>query len=66
MRTGYQNQRKNGRRQALTVLTLAYTLGALTAESSFAEMSDSTVLQATAKRTIVEGTYQLSPTGYTV
>jgi hypothetical protein len=60
MQTGYQNQRKNGRRQVLTVLMLACSLGASIVESSFAEMSDSTVLRV-AKRTIVEGTYQLSP-----
>jgi len=61
MQTGYQNQRKNGRQQVLTALMVACSLGASTAESPFAEMSDSTVLQATTKRTIVERTYQLSP-----
>lgn len=54
MQTGYQNQRKNGRQQVLTALMVACSLGASTAESPFAEMSDSTVLQATTMRTIVE------------
>lgn len=60
MQTDYQNQREDCRRRILAVVMLAYSLGAATAGTSLADMSDSAVLRAT-KRTIVEGTSQLSP-----
>lgn len=60
MQISYQNQREDCRRRILAVVTLAYSLGAATAGTSLADMSDSAVLRAT-KRTIVEGTSQLSP-----
>lgn len=60
MRTGYQSRRGNCWRQVFAVVMLACVLGASTAESSFADMSNPIVLRAT-KQTIVEGTSQLSP-----
>ncbi|MDC8446969.1 MAG: glycoside hydrolase [Nitrospira sp.] len=60
MQTDYQNPRENCRRQILTVMMLASSLGALTAGSLFADLSDPAVLLGV-KRPIVEGTYQLSP-----
>lgn len=60
MQTEYQSPKGNCRRKILTVMMLACSLGAPTAGSSFADMSDPAVLLA-AKRSIVEGTYSLSP-----
>lgn len=60
MRTDYQKQRVNGRRQFHAVVIVACSLGVSTGESSFADMSNA-VVRLMEKRTIVEGTYQLSP-----
>ena len=60
MQTDYQNQRRKRRQGILMAMMLACSLGASTAGSSFGDMSNPAVLLA-AKRTIVEGTYQLSP-----
>src|SRR5689334_22880268 len=60
MQAGYQNSRDNCWHRILSVVVLAGSLSGVGMESSFAEMSDPDVLR-TGKRTIVEGTYQLSP-----
>lgn len=58
--TDCQNPRASRRRKILTTMMLACVLSVGIMESSFSDMSDSAVLR-TAKRTIVEGTSQLSP-----
>ncbi|MGC4098145.1 MAG: sialidase family protein [Nitrospira sp.] len=60
MQAGYQSSRDNHWHRFLSVVMLAYALDVLAIEVSFAGMSDPDVLR-TGKRTVVEGTYQLSP-----
>lgn len=60
MQTDYQKQKESYWRPFFAVAMLVSSFDVLTTESSFAEMADPAVLRA-AKRTIVEGTYQLSP-----
>lgn len=60
MKAGYENSSDNCWRRLLSVVVLAGSLSGVGMESSFAETSDPDVLR-TAKRTIVERTYQLSP-----
>lgn len=60
MQTDYQKQRENYRGQFHAVIILACSLGVSMGGSSFADMSNFPV-RLMEKRTIVEGTYQLSP-----
>ncbi len=60
MQTWYQNQTESGRRRFLVGVMLVCSIGAFTTQALFADISDPGVLRS-AKQTIVEGTYQLSP-----
>ncbi len=60
MQTGYLNLSANRWRRLFSVAMLACAFSAFTTEPTVADMADSAVQRA-AKRTVVEGTYQLSP-----